>query len=98
MPAAACNRAETMPEGKWTPSLMAMAFLKPLLSSRVGTKTDVAIHMALSNQSVVGGCGNLIHGLAGSKRPGHIRDGKTFLDRKNLTAALDASLKRLQTD
>jgi aryl-alcohol dehydrogenase-like predicted oxidoreductase len=32
------------------------------------------------------------------KRPGHIRDGKTFLDRKNLTAALDASLKRLQTD
>ncbi|CAB5511691.1 Protein tas [Achromobacter anxifer] len=33
-----------------------------------------------------------------AKRPGHIRDGKTFLDRKNLTAALDASLKRLQTD
>lgn len=32
------------------------------------------------------------------KRPGHIRDGKTFLDRRNLTAALDASLKRLQTD
>ncbi|WP_454689053.1 NADP(H)-dependent aldo-keto reductase [Achromobacter aloeverae] len=32
------------------------------------------------------------------KRPGHIRDGKTFFDRKNLTAALDASLKRLQTD
>lgn len=32
------------------------------------------------------------------KRPGHIRDGKTFLDRKNLTEALDASLKRLQTD
>jgi aryl-alcohol dehydrogenase-like predicted oxidoreductase len=32
------------------------------------------------------------------KRPGHIRDGKTFLDRKNITAALDASLKRLQTD
>jgi len=32
------------------------------------------------------------------KRPGHIRDGKTNLDRKNLTAALDASLKRLQTD
>ena len=32
------------------------------------------------------------------KRPGHIRDGKTFLDRKNLTAALDASLKRLRTD
>jgi Predicted oxidoreductases (related to aryl-alcohol dehydrogenases) len=33
-----------------------------------------------------------------AKRPGHIRDGKTYLDRKNLTAALDASLKRLQTD
>ena len=33
-----------------------------------------------------------------AKRPGHIRDGKTFLDRKNLTEALDASLKRLQTD
>lgn len=33
-----------------------------------------------------------------AKRPSHIRDGKTFLDRKNLTAALDASLKRLQTD
>lgn len=33
-----------------------------------------------------------------AKRPGHIRDGKTFLDRKNLTQALDASLKRLQTD
>ncbi|HTJ99403.1 MAG TPA: NADP(H)-dependent aldo-keto reductase [Bordetella sp.] len=32
------------------------------------------------------------------KRPGHIREGKTFHDRKNLTAALDASLKRLQTD
>lgn len=32
------------------------------------------------------------------KRPGHIRDGKTFLDRKNLTEALDASLRRLQTD
>ena len=32
------------------------------------------------------------------KRPGHIRDGKTFLDRKNLTAALHDSLKRLQTD
>ena len=32
------------------------------------------------------------------KRPGHIRDGKTYLDRKNLTEALDASLKRLQTD
>ncbi|OZI17737.1 NADP(H)-dependent aldo-keto reductase [Bordetella genomosp. 7] len=33
-----------------------------------------------------------------AKRPGHIRDGKTFLDRKNLTEALDASLRRLQTD
>lgn len=33
-----------------------------------------------------------------AKRPGHIRDGKTFLDRKNLTEALDTSLKRLQTD
>ncbi|WP_447921615.1 NADP(H)-dependent aldo-keto reductase [Achromobacter aegrifaciens] len=33
-----------------------------------------------------------------AKRPSHIRDGKTHLDRKNLTAALDASLKRLQTD
>ncbi len=32
------------------------------------------------------------------KRPGHIRDGKTHLDRKNMTEALDASLKRLQTD
>lgn len=33
-----------------------------------------------------------------AKRPGHIRDGKTYLDRKNLTQALDASLQRLQTD
>jgi aryl-alcohol dehydrogenase-like predicted oxidoreductase len=33
-----------------------------------------------------------------AKRPGHIRDGKTFLDRKNLTQALHDSLKRLQTD
>lgn len=32
------------------------------------------------------------------KRPGHIRGGKTFHDRKNLTQALDESLKRLQTD
>lgn len=32
------------------------------------------------------------------KRPGHIREGKTFHDRKNITAAVDASLKRLQTD
>ena len=31
-------------------------------------------------------------------RPGHIRDGQTFLDRRNLTAALDDSLRRLQTD
>lgn len=31
-------------------------------------------------------------------QPRHIRDGDTWLDRKNLTAALDASLKRLQTD
>lgn len=28
----------------------------------------------------------------------HIRDGKTALDRKNIEAAVDASLKRLQTD
>lgn len=33
-----------------------------------------------------------------STRPGHIRNGKTFLDRANITAAIDASLKRLQTD
>ncbi|VCU68308.1 General stress protein 69 [Pigmentiphaga humi] len=32
------------------------------------------------------------------KRPSHFRDGKPFLDRKNLTQALDDSLKRLQTD
>ncbi len=32
------------------------------------------------------------------KRPGHIRGGQTRLDRKNLTEALDTSLKRLQTD
>jgi len=32
------------------------------------------------------------------KRPGHIRAGQTHLDRRNLTEALDASLKRLQTD
>jgi len=32
------------------------------------------------------------------KRPSHFRDGKVFLDRRNITAALDASLKRLQTD
>lgn len=32
------------------------------------------------------------------KRPGHIRNGKTNLDRANLELALDASLKRLQTD
>jgi aryl-alcohol dehydrogenase-like predicted oxidoreductase len=32
------------------------------------------------------------------KRPGHIRNGQTHLDRKNMTEALDASLKRLQTD
>jgi len=31
-------------------------------------------------------------------RPGHIRGGNNRLDRANLTAALDASLKRLQTD
>src|SRR5690606_10235742 len=31
------------------------------------------------------------------KRPSHIRPGNR-LDRKNITAALDASLKRLQTD
>lgn len=36
--------------------------------------------------------------LRDAKRPSHIRDGKPFLDRKNLTAALDASLRRLQTD
>lgn len=33
-----------------------------------------------------------------AKRPGHIRDGKTNLDRKNLTQALNDSLTRLQTD
>jgi aryl-alcohol dehydrogenase-like predicted oxidoreductase len=32
------------------------------------------------------------------KRPAHIRDGKTFHDKKNLAAALHDSLKRLQTD
>lgn len=32
------------------------------------------------------------------KRPSHIRDGQARLDRKNINAALDASLKRLQTD
>jgi len=32
------------------------------------------------------------------KRPSHIRTGQTHLDRKNMTEALDASLKRLQTD
>lgn len=32
------------------------------------------------------------------KRPGYIRSGQMRLDRQNLTAALDASLKRLQTD
>lgn len=31
-------------------------------------------------------------------QPRHLRDGKTHLDRANLTAALDESLKRLQTD
>lgn len=31
-------------------------------------------------------------------QPKHVRDGKTQHDRANLTAALDASLKRLQTD
>lgn len=31
-------------------------------------------------------------------RPGHIRDGKTRHDLKNLNLAIDASLKRLQTD
>jgi aryl-alcohol dehydrogenase-like predicted oxidoreductase len=32
------------------------------------------------------------------KRPGHIRDGHPHFDRKNLTAALEDSLKRLKTD
>jgi len=32
------------------------------------------------------------------KRPGHIRDGKPHFDRKNLTAALEDSLRRLRTD
>lgn len=32
------------------------------------------------------------------KRPSHIRGGQARLDRKNLTEALDASLRRLQTD
>ncbi|QLI83009.1 NADP(H)-dependent aldo-keto reductase [Chitinibacter fontanus] len=31
-------------------------------------------------------------------QPNHIRNGKTHFDRANLTAALDASLQRLQTD
>ena len=33
-----------------------------------------------------------------AKRPGYIRDGKTHLDRANLTQAIDDSLRRLQTD
>ncbi len=33
-----------------------------------------------------------------AKRPGYIRGGKTHLDRANLTQAIDASLRRLQTD
>lgn len=33
-----------------------------------------------------------------AKRPSHIRDGKTHLDRKNITQALHDSLRRLQTD
>ncbi|MDS1139217.1 NADP(H)-dependent aldo-keto reductase [Pusillimonas sp. SM2304] len=32
------------------------------------------------------------------KRPSHIRNGQTHLNRKNMSEALDASLKRLQTD
>jgi aryl-alcohol dehydrogenase-like predicted oxidoreductase len=32
------------------------------------------------------------------KRPGHIRDGRPHFDRKNLTQALEDSLKRLKTD
>lgn len=32
------------------------------------------------------------------KRPSHFRDGKPHFDRKNLTQALDDSLRRLQTD
>ncbi|WP_199052702.1 NADP(H)-dependent aldo-keto reductase [Aquitalea sp. ASV15] len=32
------------------------------------------------------------------KRPSHFRDGKPHFDRKNLTRALDDSLRRLQTD
>ncbi|WP_028534133.1 NADP(H)-dependent aldo-keto reductase [Paludibacterium yongneupense] len=32
------------------------------------------------------------------KRPGHIRDGQPHFDRKNLTSALDDSLRRLRTD
>src|SRR5690606_2986459 len=32
------------------------------------------------------------------KRPTHIRNGQTSLNRKNLTEALDQSLQRLQTD
>ena len=32
------------------------------------------------------------------KRPSHLRSGKIHLDRQNMTEALDASLKRLQTD
>lgn len=36
--------------------------------------------------------------VAGPGRMDHIRDGNPRLDRKNITAALDASLKRLNTD
>lgn len=37
-------------------------------------------------------------GPVSGNRPGHIREGKTCFDRKNLTAALNDSLRRLQTD
>ncbi|MCH4273303.1 NADP(H)-dependent aldo-keto reductase [Kerstersia gyiorum] len=36
--------------------------------------------------------------LRQAHQKGHIRDGKTSLDRANITAAIDTSLKRLQTD
>ncbi|KAG4080938.1 hypothetical protein HA402_010109 [Bradysia odoriphaga] len=71
----------------------------PLASTQGLTETYIGTWLAKSKrrQDIV-----LASKAAGPardpKRPGHIRDGKTSLDRKNLTAALDASLQRLQTD
>lgn len=39
-----------------------------------------------------------VAGPVSGNRPGHIRDGNTHLDRKNLTLALNESLRRLKTD